>query len=614
LSDLLQESSFVIGTLSGLGLAGGFVVFPFRKALRFPVLTAPFAGLLTVVLGTASLYGFTKSSFAICAALSAAICLAATVAGLILMRPKWRWRDWAWPLLATLAIVPVVTYATDATTIHLGRPSILYIDGTDHLGYAQMADWLCAHPVTTAPQSSAELPYEAFPAVLFRQDPRFGSFFSLALIRLLHRHSGTFSYDIACAVILIAGILGVAGAFSRSVWSCLLLMAGLLTCHWYDYGCGGYFGKLLAYPACLFVAGLFLSSDDLRSPVILCALVLLTAATALMHSGMVTAFFLGTLLFGYIACRLAFDRGTRWAGKLEGVSAPAAAAVMLMITAIVASGAPAKPIQTNYPDWNLKWDYVLPRILDLENQGVSLTFLSREILLAMAAGAFAVWLTLIAIAVRRRDSVAGGMLIGPFAVFLVLLASGGRAAAFQMIGTFYPFLMCGVVLLMDRDSFSAPRPSPMRRRFALAGVSLLALVALGLRAPRYVGAWKRYTGTYTPATLQFSEPDADRLATRIGTQTVEVDLIEPQRAIFLLVELGRREGMHFQWTQRSWDKTVGYMRWPVPSYPSQAPLKLVEMGEDNGLPVVFKSRQYQLLDCSKVALGHEIINANSTVP
>ena len=291
--------------------------FAVSKVLRFAPLTAPAAGLLAVALGTATFYSQIDQPFIVCASLSAGLCLAATIAGIILLRPKFHWRAWIWPAIATLAIVPVITSAADATTIRLGNPGFLYIDGTDHLGYAHMADWLRSHRVDTPPFFTPADPYQAFPFVLFRHDPRFGSFFSLALISTIRGVSGTFAYDIACAIILCAGILGVAGAFSRSVWSCLLLLAGLVTCHWFDYGCGGYFGKILAYPAGLFLTGLCLSKADLRSPGVLCSLSILTAATAVMHSGTVTAFFLGMLLFGPVVCKILFDRGTPWRENLK---------------------------------------------------------------------------------------------------------------------------------------------------------------------------------------------------------------------------------------------------------------------------------------------------------
>jgi hypothetical protein len=591
----VKESLFVFVMLAGLSLAGGFVVLPFRKTLRFAGLAAPLAGLLVVVLGIASLYSISGRDFAVCAMVSASLCVAATVSGLILARPRFRWRDWLWPVLAGLAVVPAVTFATDATTIRLGRPGFLYMDGTDHLGYAHMADWLSAHPVALPPRSTEELPYEAFPAVLFRMDPRFGSFFSLALIRSMRGLSGTFSYDVACAVILSASILGVAGVFSRSLLSLLILVPGLMSCHWYDYSRGGYFGKLLGYPACLFVAGLFLSNPDIRSPVILCALVLLTAATALMHSGMVTAFFLGAIVGGYLLCQLLFDCRPIRGEKLKELAATSAALAMLIVVAVVATGMPAKPGQTNYPDWSLKWEYVLPRILDLENQGVSVASVGPKLLAWMTALAFAVWLALIAAAIRMRDSVAGGLLIGPFLLLLFMLLGGARAAAFQMIGTFYPFSICAAAVLIDRGAFSVEQ-FPFRGRLVQGAVLVFAIACVGLRIPRTIGSLQRYAGTEVPKTLQFSKQDADRLADSIGQQTAEVDVIEPQRAIFLLVELGRREGVHFQWSPRSWVATVGYAKWPAPKYATPAAVKLVASGEVPDLPVLFQSPQYDLID------------------
>jgi hypothetical protein len=352
---------------------------------------------------------------------------------------------------------------------------------------------------------------------------------------------------------------------------------------------------LLGYPAVLFVAGLLLSAD-VRSPVMMFVLVILTAAVALMHSGTATAFFLVVIIGGYLLSELAMAPKLERSAKLKEIVQLAAALGALMVVAVVATGAPARPVHSLYPDYGVKWDYILPRMLDLENQGTLLTSFSPIALNWILAAAFAVWLALIIAAARLRDSAAAGLLIGPSLLLLVMLATGARAAAFQMIGTFYPFSICAAALLIDHAALATRGSSLLRRVSTQAAVLLLAATCVGLRVPRLQGAIDRYAGKLDPAHARFSRADADRLASLIVDQPVQVDVVEPQLAIFALTELGRRDRIHLQWSARSWNTTVGYAHWPVPRFETPR-FRLVAHGKSADLPVVLRTPQYDLLDC-----------------
>src|SRR5258708_2135371 len=115
--------------LAGLGLAGGFLVLPFRTTGQLIVLAAPLAGLLVVALGTAALYSITGARFGVCAAASTSLCFAATFAGIFFVRPKLSWKNWLLPAAVAIIVVPLITVATDAATIRLGQPALLYMDG-----------------------------------------------------------------------------------------------------------------------------------------------------------------------------------------------------------------------------------------------------------------------------------------------------------------------------------------------------------------------------------------------------------------------------------------------------------------------------------------------------
>jgi hypothetical protein len=126
------------------------------------------------------------------------------------------------------------------------------MDGSDHSGYAQVADWLRDHPAVIHPNETPEVPYETWPSIMFAQDARFGAFGFLAIIAFLHHGGAIFSFDFACAVALSAAIITLLFCFSASVLSRVLLAVGLFASSWLDYAHGGYLGKILNYPAVLF--------------------------------------------------------------------------------------------------------------------------------------------------------------------------------------------------------------------------------------------------------------------------------------------------------------------------------------------------------------------------
>jgi hypothetical protein len=83
-------------------------------------------------------------------------------------------------------------------------------------------------------------------------------------------------------------------------------------------------------------------------------------------------------------------------------------------------------------------------------------------------------------------------------------------------------------------------------------------------------------------------------------QPVIVDVINPEQACFVLIELGPHEGVHFDWTARAWTAIVGYAHWPVPKPARPDRYMLVPVGEDGNRPVIFRTSQYDLLDISTI--------------
>lgn len=591
----LREALLNAAMLAALGLIGGFLILPFHGRLRYPVLTAPLAGLLAMALGMATLYAVSNRSLATCATATAVACAGATVAGLLIVRPKSRRQDWRALLTTIVVIVSAATLLTEATSIRDRSPALLYMDGRDQVAYAQMADWLSSHTVQQAPSYAADVPYEAYPSWLLRYDPRFGSYFTLALVAIVRRLPAVFSFDIACAVALSAGIMGVAGAFARSRLSLTILLAGLLTCHWYDYSRGSFLGKLLAFPASLFLVGLFLETPEVPSAFPLAALVVLTAATALMHSGLATALFLAETLGGYFVCRFLLSRDIPWRERAAQLTNGFASLIALLVVAVVTTGILARPIYVDFPDWKLPWIYVIPRVLDLENLNPAAVIFRRKAILLLVAAALATWAFVSLAAIKMRSPKAAGLVFGPAVLLLAMLLLGSRAAAFQMIGTFYPFMICSLALLVsDISSFPAIGERSRPHKLSI-GLAALAIVCISLRVPRFVGAACRYAGRKVPAECNYSKKDIDQLADKIASRPVAVNVTGVNRTYFVLVELGRR-GIPLQWSPQAWNDLLGENTgWPAPTYIAPAPLELTAPSPTPG-NVIDKTSQYQLVD------------------
>src|SRR5688572_2923061 len=262
--------------LPALGAVGGFVVVPFRQRLPFAGLAAPFAGLLLMGFGGALTYnvlGLPIAAGFVLTALSGVLATALAVErvsrGTSLVAC---WRSWLYPAAVAVLLAGVVAWHTTWATILLGHTGLEYWFGTDHLGYAHVADWIIAHPPWDRPRADPALSYESWPNLILSSDPRFGAFAIVALIAMIRGFSGAFAYDPASAVVLTVSILGVAALFSRGRISLLLLVAGLLSSHWFDYTRSGFFGKALGYPAAFYVAGLFMLAPAPLRPLTLVSL------------------------------------------------------------------------------------------------------------------------------------------------------------------------------------------------------------------------------------------------------------------------------------------------------------------------------------------------------
>jgi len=621
----LFEWLFVVAMLVGFGAVGAFAVMPFRERLPFALLASPFAGLLVMAFGTGVAYQLLGQPFLVGFLATAAAGMTATaVVGVTTTGSPVRWtsRCHTWRSLAVpgglaMVLAGIVTAITASAAIEVGSPALLYWTGTDHLGYAHPADWILAHPPSDRPRVDPAVPYESWPALMLESDPRFGSLALVAMIGLIRGLPGTFAYEAACAVALSAAILGVAAVFARSRLTLLLLVLGLLACHWYDYSRAGYLGRVLGYPATCLVLGLLLAARSPLRPWKLVPLLLVACGAAVVYPADGTVMFVGVVGGLFVVASLVLSREPVLR-RLRCVPWQHAAVLGLIVlvalftksgvarrwspeggqggslrTAIVSLVDPSvEAAMAMHP-----WEQVRPTLLDLEQAHAPIGMLPRDLLNSAILLARGLWLAVIAVAVVRRDPAALALSLGPLLLLTTLNAlptQFARWATEQLPGTFYPLTLGAAALLLDG---ARPRIAPkLATRGLVVGLTALLVLSTGLRLPRFVGSVDRYVGTGTRTLPPFSLVEMDALATAVGSEPVWIDVDEPHLALVALVELSRR-GIEMQWGPRAWFHVASYRGWPPPESAMPAPLSLESVDEPPGdrSVVVYQTPHYRLV-------------------
>jgi hypothetical protein len=539
--NFLNEAALALAGLLLLGLCGGWVVISLR--LPFSALTAPLAGIGVFAIGIAGLWGRGGSSFRTAAALVIALTTAAT---LIVAWRTPRARVTLAALLAVVAVLLLSVLTNSTATLRVEGPAIGMGDSSEQANYGQVADWITDNRAKSilAPAERGWL-YEKFPRDEVSTDPRSGAFYYLALIKMLRGASGLFSYDLACTIAWAAVILGVASVFARTPLTLWLLIIGLVTVSWYDYGRSAFFGKLLAYPSALFVLGLALSGRPTSSRVT--AALLLTIGASTLHSGHVTALMVATVGGAFLLSAAAFQRRVPAHAPLIG---------LMFVAALATTGALTRIIPVGYPSIGMGWLYIVPRALDLQNHG-PLQDLGITAALCLTALAGAVWLALIGMAWRQRRADALGLLVGPLALLMALLLMGARTEAYQLLGFFYSSQLCAAALLLNdvKPQFSR----------AFVGIVLVTTACIALRVPRTWLGIDRYAIS-APPSIRYSRAEIEALIRVIAGRPVLVDTGQNVLAYVLRAEL-LREGISVQWSERAWEVSLlrHFMNTPAPA-------------------------------------------------
>jgi hypothetical protein len=544
------------------------------------------SGLLFVTALSLAFYNILHVPLGIAGAIAVGVCATVSVASL--------WGTGYCPSRRDLLCAPIVfglvslcvaSFVCTASLVR-GGPAILYADGTDHLGYAHVGDWMREHPLSerwiasAEPRATPEVPYESFPNLMFAYEPRMGAFAFLGIVGAARGVPSSFAYDPACALLLASATLGVSAVFTRRWVQFVVLATGLSLSHWYEFVHSGYLGKALAYPSILFLIGLFVAAS--RRPWTgwrLVPLLAVAAGSSLVLSGLLTGVLLVVVGGTVIGLRKAYRYGP--------CGQDLAALIIAAAFSVAASGLLARPFATVYPSSSLEILSVGLRALDLDGWTARVGYgLPGQVFLLSLALATAVCLILIGLAERRPTPVA---LIGCPLVLLGVLTFTSRDTALQLTGWLYPAMLCGAASLVKEGL-------PTR----VSTVCVIAVFALlAVRVPHAIAAVQRYTSADVISRYAISLREIDDIHAAVEGRNVLVDLpaAPPHLSIVALVELGRRH-ISLQWTQESWWATVAAWRgWPLPTYPRPATRCLTTSGSGPSERALVSGPHFAVFEC-----------------
>ena len=195
-------------------------------------------------------------------------------------------------------------------------------------------------------------------------------------------------------------------------------------------------------------------------------------------------------------------------------------------------------------------------------------------------------LAIVIAAGAARNAVVLALAGGPLALLALLYAFEHAWIAYQIVGTLFPYALCGIAYLSDE-------PTVVSKRAVLFAVMTAAAAFVAIRVPRFWGAIDRYVLNVADQ-QRYSASDFEKIAAIVGPDgIVRIDLHEPLPAIAALVELGRR-GMNVQWSPEAWRTVLAYRKWPPPTYTVQAGFRLAHRSAPDPNEVVLETPQYRL--------------------
>ncbi|HLB55910.1 MAG TPA: hypothetical protein VJK30_01070 [Coxiellaceae bacterium] len=579
--------SFFLGLFS---LLGGFVILPFREKIFSPLLAAPLTGILITALGIAGLYSVVAFPFWLAATLTIITFSIFTIISLIIIKP--------WPFkinyslsIFVLCVILLLTYLINYTSIYFGHHGFLFMNGTDQLGYVQVADWIRLHMVNNPPIASPSVPYQSWANLCFQNDPRFGTYYLLAFISWIQQQSGMFTYDNASSIILVAGILGVSAVYSRSAKTFILLTIGLIISYWFDLSRSGYLGKIVDYPAVIFLVGLYLRSANKKiesSTVALLAV--LTCAVSTCYPGTVTALMLALIIGVYMLTDIIFSKEKYFFEKLYKQRDIFYCTVLSIVIAVATTGGLSRPFAIGFGGLNETWASLWQQLFEsseLHHAKILIWYSHTASIITLVLSAV-FFITALFISVKRRNVIAITILFSPLILLFIMWILNAIWSVYEFTGIFFPLILTGFVYLSDNLFFENHK----RAKLFFYLVSFF----IAIHIPQFIQTADHFTRS-SVRSLQFSEPKMNVLAKKMNGHHIIINIHDVTHALPILIDFGYRP-MHLEWTPKAWKSIMGYRPWSAPTI-KKSHYYLVLRSDPVPLTcrVINKTNQYQLLFC-----------------
>ena len=600
----IKEYLWVLATLFGFSLVGGFILVPFRETLKYPLLTAPLAGMLITALGVSFCYSFLSISFS-----SAVIVtlLGGAIATIVTLSQAYRTppcKEIILTILSVLLSAAFLTYFCVHSSIHLGQRSLLFMDGTDQFGYIQVAEWAKTHFVLTWPITDPHFPEQSWPSLMYMTDPRFGCYYLLGILSFLQHQNAMFVFDNANAIILTAGCLGVAALFSRSPRTFILLLLSLLISSWLFYSRSGYFGKICGYPAIFFVIGLWLTTRRPVSLLTATSIAVLACAVSTIYMG--TAFALQfsviaapSLVFIYI-----FEKLDKTA-TFDHLKNEIPFFILIVGIAFAATGYLSHPPPGMVGGYTTVNTFALwPTVLDIRAVPSSEVFpwFTPKIIF-ICVGTLIALLSMVAIfiiAVKKRNIIGCSMLGGALLLLIALSikqTAGIRWILYQTTSFYFIATQCGTAWLID--SLALENRQIPAKTLLISSLIALMVLSIGLRIPRFIGYLHHYVGSGVK--LQLPKSEMDQVTQAVQGKLVTVDIASKQYAIPILAEVSGHPNVSLQWSPTSWHAILSYRDWPTPPplKPTRFYLQSVKDPIKKDCAVKLTTLNYRLSECDR---------------
>ncbi len=548
-----------------LGLNGFFLVSPFCSKKNLVIFSSPIAGMMGLGLGCAVFYGAIGFSFKLALGLSLAIGIYLSFSA-VKIYPLERPLYFNFAMRCLLLLVAGVVYITNYHSVHYLQPTLVYMDGSDQLGYANVAYWILHHSIHEPPLLSPQHIYQSWPAFAFEGDKRFGTYYFYAAILWLKNNAlSHYLYDFIIGVAFCAGVLGVVGVYANRKRTIFLLTFALLFSSLLGFGYAGYLGKIIGYFSLLTLAGLSLKiilADYLADQGIkIVHLILLTLGMASLYPGNpITFIFMGTLFLATCLKTLE-DWKMRYPVRYQFNRIKLA----FIITAI--------PII-------FMGILALPQLLLAQKEQVSSMFLNKVIPVtyglltydnaqsflhpraAYNLGSIIVFFCCICAlyALRKRNYLATSFLIFPLVLVWVTFYKQEMSiyyVVYQLAGVGYLLSVLALVNLLE-----APDITRFQRRFFTFVFILMIFGAFG----NFTKMKERYASQYTPLSQIMVPQQMQALMQLTAGKNMLMDTHD-DFSIFLMNEYAFQDSLNLFWTKRAWETVMAYRPWRVPKIP-----------------------------------------------